>query len=87
MHERKFANEIVPSTSKDVSLSLPLATHSTVSKPNETIARTIKPPMAENKSEQENKVNRNKNFKKKRSILYFSRQNQRIMKRTIQYHH
>ncbi len=53
-HERKFPNEIV---SKDPSLSLPLASHSTISKPNETIARTIKPPMAENKSERETKVN------------------------------
>ncbi len=57
-HERKFASEIVPSSAaKDSALPLQLTTHSPVSKTNETIARTIKPPIADNKTDRETKVN------------------------------
>ncbi|CAF4267787.1 unnamed protein product, partial [Adineta steineri] len=60
-HDRKFGNEIVPS-SNDASLPLhqrtatTLTTHSPVSKTNETIARTIKPPGTDNKSDRDNKT-------------------------------
>ncbi|CAF1097369.1 unnamed protein product [Rotaria sordida] len=62
-HDRKFGNELVPSSSSnDPSLPLhqrtatDLTTHSTVSKANETIARTIKPPITDNKSTRDNKT-------------------------------
>jgi hypothetical protein len=35
-----------------------LTGHSTVPKSNETLARTIKPPVTDNKSDRENKVNK-----------------------------
>ncbi|CAF4780749.1 unnamed protein product, partial [Rotaria socialis] len=61
-HDRKFGNEVVPSSSSnDPSLPLhqrtatDLTTHSTVSKTNETIARTIKPPVTDNKVNRDNK--------------------------------
>ncbi|CAF0982507.1 unnamed protein product [Adineta ricciae] len=62
-HDRKFGNEIVPpSSSNDASLPLhqrtasALPAHSPVSKTHETIARTIKPPSTDNKSDRDNKA-------------------------------
>ncbi|CAF2085782.1 unnamed protein product [Rotaria magnacalcarata] len=62
-HDRKFGNEVVPSSSSnDPSLPLhqrtatDLTTHSTVSKTSETIARTIKPPVTDNKVNRDNKT-------------------------------
>lgn len=86
LHERKYPNEIVPSTSSnDTSLSLPLTTHSPPSKATENLARTIKPPSMDKKSERENKV----------EVFLFQlmihphlfRRNQRITRRVIPFHH
>lgn len=59
-HDRKFNNEVGPSTSES-SLSLPqrssneVTRNSPTSKPNENLARTIKPPTADVKSDRDEK--------------------------------
>jgi len=73
-HERKFPNEIVPSsTANEKSLPLhqrtsaELPSHSPIAKANETIARTIKPPAAENKSDRDTKT-KSSNYEKNDTI-------------------